>query len=161
MGNVECGLNAWIVGPGTWRTDWICGMLLIFLTVVIHISGLGVLNRTAVQIFRRIKSRRHSSTDFVVFMGALTLLASSLHVVEIFIWAAAYRFLDALSDTRSAVLYSLNAMTSYGHERLFLEPSWQLFGATESLDGWLLFGLTTAFLFSLFQKALQLEERHE
>ena len=97
-------------------------------------------------------------------MGAMTLLASILHVTEIVIWAASYRLLDALSDNRSAVLYSINAMTSYGHDRLFLESGWQLLGATESLDGWLMFGLTTAFLFSLFQKAFQLEtisRRHQ
>jgi hypothetical protein len=161
MGNVDFALNAWISGLWTWRTDWVWSLLLIFLTVVIHISGLGLLNRAAVQVFRRIKSRRHFSTDFVVFMGALTLLATTLHVVSIFMWAAAYRYVDALPDFRSAILYSLNAMTSYGHESLFLESSWQMFGAAESLNGWLLFGLTTAFLFSLFQKAFQLEERHE
>lgn len=135
MGNAEFVLNVWIVGPGHGAPDWICGMLLIFLTVVIHISGLGLMNRTAVQAFRRIKGRPHSSTKFVVFIGAMTLLAFALHVMEISIWAVSYLFLDALPDTRSAVLYSLNAMTSYGHERLFLEPSWKLLGATESLDG--------------------------
>jgi hypothetical protein len=57
------------------------------------------------------------------------------------------------------MLYSLNAMTSYGHDNLFLAPQWQLLGATEALNGWLLFGLTTAFLFSMFHKALQTEER--
>ena len=154
-------LNVWIVGPGTWRKDWVCGMLLIFLTVIIHISGLGVMNRTAVRAFSRIKGRPHSSIKFVVFIGAMTLLACALHVLEICIWAASYLFLDALPDSRSAVLYSLNAMTSYGHVSVFLEPSWQLLGAIESLNGWLLFGLTAAFLFGLFQNALQLEGLNE
>ena len=44
------------------------------------------------------------------------------------------------------MLYSLSAMTSYGHASLFLEDRWQLMGALEALNGALLFGLTTAFL---------------
>jgi hypothetical protein len=51
------------------------------------------------------------------------------------------------------MLYSLSAMTSYGHANLFLEEQWQLMGALEPLNGMLLFGLTTAFLFAMIQKA--------
>ena len=65
------------------------------------------------------------------------------------IWAAAYRYLGALPDTQSAVLYSMSAMTSYGHANIFLEARWQLMGALESLNGMMLFGLTTAFLFAM------------
>src|SRR5271166_3364673 len=67
------------------------------------------------------------------------------------ICAAAYRLLDTLPDTKSAMLYSLSAMTSYGHANLFLEKQWQLMGALEALNGMLLFGLT-AFLFAMIQK---------
>jgi hypothetical protein len=88
------------------------------------------------------------------------MLATALHVIEIIIWASSFLLLNAVPDIRSAMLYSLNAMTSYGHESLLLEPRWQLLGAAEALNGCLLFGLTTAFLFSMFQRALQTAERH-
>jgi hypothetical protein len=39
-----------------------------------------------------------------------------------------------------------------GHTNLFLEEQWQLTGALEALNGILLFGLTTAFLFAMIQK---------
>ena len=70
-----------------------------------------------------------------------------------FIWASAYRLLGALPDYKLAMLYSLNALTSYGHENLQLAPHWQMMGALEALNGWILFGLTTAFLFNVMQKA--------
>jgi hypothetical protein len=73
------------------------------------------------------------------------LLATILHGTEVALWAGAYRFLGALPDNRSAMLYSLGAMTSYGHANLFLKAQWQLMGALEALNGMLLFGLTTAF----------------
>ena len=43
-------------------------------------------------------------------------------------------------------------MTAYGHVNLALEAHWELMGAIESLNGWLLFGLTTAFLFAVIQR---------
>jgi len=80
-------------------------------------------------------------------MGLTVLLATLLLAFEAGLWAAAYRGLGALPDGRSAMLYSLNALTSYGHTELRLAPHWRLMGAIEALNGMLLFGLTTAFLY--------------
>ena len=43
-------------------------------------------------------------------------------------------------------------MTSYGHENLDLAKHFRLMGAIEALNGWLLFGLSTAFLFSVIER---------
>ncbi len=59
------------------------------------------------------------------------------------------------------MLYSLSAMTSYGHANIYLEPDWQLMGALEALNGMMLFGLTTAFLFSVPQGAWPSHAREE
>jgi hypothetical protein len=80
------------------------------------------------------------------FVGG-ALLATTLLALEGAIWATAYRVLGALTDNKAAMLYSLNAMTSYGHTDLHLAPHWEMLGALEALHGWILFGLTTAFLF--------------
>jgi hypothetical protein len=90
-----------------------------------------------------------------VIVSFATLSATALHATEAIVWALAYRFLDALPDTRSAMLYSLNAMTSYGHTNLMLHEHWRLMGAIEALNGWLLFGLSTAFLLSIIEKLWQ------
>ena len=96
---------------------------------------------------------------FVIVIGATSLVATILHGTETAIWASAYRFLGALPDKRSAMLDSLSAMTAYGHANLFLEPHWQLMGALEALNGVLLFGLTTAFLFAMIQRVWPLGSR--
>ncbi|WP_245632471.1 hypothetical protein [Edaphobacter aggregans] len=57
------------------------------------------------------------------------------------------------------MLYSLNAITSYGHANLQLEDRWHLMGAMESLNGWLLFGLSTAFLFAMMQRLSSLDSK--
>ena len=97
----------------------------------------------------------------MLVVGATTMLATTLHGLEAGIWASAYRSVGALPDFRSAMLYSLNAMTSYGHITLHLPDHWHLLGALEALNGWLLFGLSTAFLFAVIEKAGSLASRHE
>ena len=72
--------------------------------------------------------------------------------MAVFTWAVVYVFLGALGDGKAAMLYSLSALTSYGHVQIYLEPQWQLMGALESLNGMILLGLTTAFMFSIIQR---------
>jgi len=104
-----------------------------------------LINESIVHILGGPLARSRFVFMFALVLGVATLLATVLHGIEAATWATAYRFLGALPDTKSAMLYSLSAMTSYGHANLFLEEQWQLMGALEALNGMLLFGLTTAF----------------
>jgi hypothetical protein len=73
-------------------------------------------------------------------------------------WSVAYHLLGTLGgDRKEAMLYSISVMTTVGGTNLHLEPSWALMGPLEALDGWILFGLTGAFLFALIQKVWSLE----
>lgn len=144
------------VDDATWRSDWAWGLPLIVLTVVIHVLGLGLIGRRAIGTFSGVGQHRYPLARFVIVVGATTLLATCLHGIEAVIWAEAFRLLGAVTDLKSATLYSLNAITSYGHTTLTLEPKWQLMGALEALNGWLLFGLTAAFLFSIIEKVWSL-----
>jgi hypothetical protein len=92
-------------------------------------------------------------------MAVAVLLSTALHGIEAVAWAEAYRLLGAVPDNKSAMLYSLNAMTTYGHESVSLEQHWQMMGALEALNGMLLFGLTTAFLFAMIQEVWQIHRR--
>ena len=136
----------------TWHADWAWGLPLIATNVVIHVFCLGLFTERLEELLHRRKGRRHFMTTFALVMSIAVTLATVLHGLEAAIWAAAYRHLDALPDDRSATLYSLSAMTSYGHANLYLKSQWQMLGALEALNGMLLFGLTTAFLFAMIQR---------
>jgi len=75
-----------------------------------------------------------------------------LHGVEATAWAALYIWVGAMSDPSTAMLYSLSAITSYGHSEVYLADRWRLLGAIEEMDGLILFGLTTAFLFATIER---------
>jgi len=142
-----------------WVADWAWSLPLILLTVVIHVFGLGLINERVVRASSRSMDRHRVVPLFALVMGVAVLLVTALHGIEGVAWAAAYRFLGAVPDAKSAMLYSLNAMTTYGHESVSLEPHWQMMGALEALNGMLLFGLTTAFLFAMIQEVWPLAVR--
>ena len=135
-----------------WRADWAWSLPLIVLTVVIHVLGLGLINERVAQVWSETVQRRHLTAVFAFVMGGVVLLITLLHATEAITWALAYWLLGALPDTRSAVLYSLGAMTTYGNSGFELKDHWRLMGALEALNGMLLFGLTTAFLFAMIEK---------
>jgi hypothetical protein len=136
-----------------WGLDWAWSLPLIVLTVVIHAYGLAVVNREVTSMLASTGRLWNHSGASVILMGGTALSAVILQGFEGSIWAGAYRLLGALPDYKSAMLYSLNAMTSYGHESLSLQPRWRLMGALEALNGAIIFGLTTAFLFTVMQRA--------
>jgi hypothetical protein len=135
-----------------WRSDWLWGCPLIMATVTLHTLGLAYMSHKAILIGNKMKQRGRPRIAFAFVISAMTLLATLLHGIEASMWGAAYLALGALTKTRSAMLYSLSAMTTYAHHSLYLEDHWQLLGAIEALNGWLLFGLSTAFLFLLIQE---------
>jgi hypothetical protein len=142
-----------------WNGNWAWSLPLIVLNVIFHVLGLGFINAKVIQALSVVKGRRHFLIVFALVMGIATLLAILLHAIEAGIWAVAYRILGALPDAISAILYSLSAITTYGHATLFLAPHWQLMGALEALNGMLLFGLTTAFLYGMIQRVWPVEAR--
>jgi hypothetical protein len=144
---------------GVWSANWAWGLPLIVLTVVIHVLSLGLANVRAERFFGRAAGHRSPMVTFVVVISAVTLWATVMHGVEAGLWALFYQFLGARPDYKSAMLYSLGALTTYGHSGLYLEEGWQLMGAIEALSGWLLFGLTTAFLFALIQRCRGIADR--
>ena len=129
----------------SWFPDWLWGLPLLILTIVAHVLAIVW---TAKVLGRFRGSGVSTASGFVAFV-ALGALASAAYLgLEATAWAALYIWLGALPDWHDAVLYSLNAITSYGHAQLYLKDQWGLLGAIEAVNGLILFGLTTAFLYA-------------
>ena len=140
-----------VANAGGWGPDWGWGIALIVLTSVVHVFGLGLINERIVPALgERMNHRR--STFLAATMSVAVLFATILHGFEAILWAAAYLWLHALPDLRIAMLYSVSALTTYGHANALLPDRWKMLGALEALNGMLLFGLSTAFLFAVIQE---------
>jgi hypothetical protein len=134
-----------------WYESWFWSLPLILTTVILHAFGLGTIRENSVVLLERMAERRSLSIVFALVLGVVVLLVTVLHAVEAASWAVVFLWLGALPDAKSAMLYSLSAMTTYGHASVYLESKWQIMGAIEALNGVVLFGVTTATLFSVIE----------
>jgi hypothetical protein len=135
--------------------NWIWGLSLVALTLAIHAAGVTVMVSVLHNVRLQLESRTlHLPHLFAIAIGAMTamgLLLAALHGVEAAVWAAAYLWLGALPSPEAAILYSVDAMTTRGASGITLQPHWQMMGALEAVNGMLLFGISTAFIFTVMQ----------
>ena len=134
-----------------WTSDWLWALPISVVTVVIHVLGLFAIKQA---FDRYLPQAPHRSFTFVAvsLIAGTTVCVTLLHGLEGTIWATAYRVLKAIPNQKEAVLYSLNAMTTFGHSGFVLAGQWHLMGSLEALNGWILFGLSTAFLYAIIQQ---------
>jgi hypothetical protein len=135
--------------------NWIWGLSLIALTIAMHATSVAFMV-FALHGFRvRLESRSPSLPRlFVIVISTITtmgLLLTALHMIEATLWAVAYLWLGALGSLETAILYSVDSITTRGASGLRLQPHWQMMGALEAADGMLLFGISTAFIFTVMQ----------
>ncbi len=116
-------------------------------SLAFHVSGLVAVET----LLRSIDERRQKPRSITFFLLLILISANAaliMHVFEAGSWALLYWRIGALTDFRIAMLYSFNALTAYGHEAGMLQDEWRLLGAIESMNGVIIFGLTTAYLFN-------------
>lgn len=133
----------------TWVSDWAWGLPLLVVTVVFHVCIFMLITTALVS---DAQPRKPQLLRFVVSVALTALAAATLHGLEAVAWAGLYLWLGALPDAATAILFSLNAITSYGHAEIHLRDRWMLLGAIEAVNGSILFGLTTAFLFAAIRE---------
>jgi hypothetical protein len=135
--------------------NWLLGLSLIALTIAIHATSVtfmvSVLHSFRVRLESRSPSLPRVSAIVIAIITTMGLLLAALHMIEAGFWAAAYWWLGALGSPEAAMLYSIDSIATRGASGLMLQPHWQIMGALEAADGVLLFGISTAFIFTVMQ----------
>jgi hypothetical protein len=144
-------------------TPILIGIVLTGLTVAIHAVGS--------TYWLRFLTRRLPGSDQPwpprTALAALMTTAISLlmlHAVEVFLWALTYLALPGsnLETLEQAVYFSLVTFTTLGYGDVTLNLRWRTLSGIEAMNGILLFGWTTALLFSVVQKvASDVRRPHE
>jgi hypothetical protein len=142
--------NGWF----SWDASWTWGIALIACTVALHVSCV-VLAALGLRNLRAQTGRRrpffHTTAGAIIVIVAVAWLLAVAHAFECSIWAIAYLHLGAVANPADAMLYSIDSLTTRGTTGLVLQHSWLMMGAIESIDGLLLFGISTAFLFHVMR----------
>ena len=146
--------------------SWSLGLLLIVLTIAIHTTAVvllafGLETRIRIRISTGKPDIRRAIPTVISHIGAVALILAALHGLEGVLWAAAYLWLGALDSFTNASVYSLATMTTFEIPGLTVSPRFHMLSALETVNGALLFGISTAFLFAVIQVHWQLlSHRH-
>jgi voltage-gated potassium channel Kch len=122
----------------------------------IFVQGL-VVRTIAGEVRRDLKRGRlgaRFATD-LLFIAAATILALLGHLVEIGIWALVFEFCGEFSNFATAFYHSAVNFTTLGYGDVVMSARWKLLGPLEAADGMLMFGVTTALIFTLVQRLIQ------
>jgi hypothetical protein len=143
------------------------GLSLIVLTIAIHttavvVMAFGLETRIRVRVERHKADRLRAVPTVIGHIGAVAVILAALHGLEGVLWALAYWGLGALDSATDASVYALATMTTFEIPGLALPARFQMLSALQAVNGVLLFGISTAFLFAVIQVQWQLlSHRHE
>ena len=137
------------------------GLAMITFTVGFHAFALDTIIKTIRPIESPIKTYLPRFWRAVV-VSIVVLKVFIAHLIEIFFWALLYLWLDipALSDLESALYYSTSSFTTVGFGDLVLDVDWRLLGSFESACGFILFGLSAAFIFEIIAPLYRVDKRN-
>jgi hypothetical protein len=89
----------------------------------------------------------------LTFVMGATLLALAGHIGEIVLWGFALDTSGAVANIGAAIYSSAGSYTTSGSD-IALPPQWKLLGPLEAVDGMLMFGVSTAFIFAVVNRLI-------
>jgi hypothetical protein len=127
--------------------------ILIVLTLSFQCAGMATLIHLAKTQFQRDISRL-SAMRSAVLVARFTSMIIVLHLLQILLWAAFYRWY-CFPSWESAFYFSTTSYSTVGYGDVVLPSIWRTLGPTESLTGVLMCGLSASFLFAVVTRLVQ------
>ena len=130
------------------------GLGMVMVTTMIHASFM-----VAGENILSWRSARHGRTKHNLIraldVSLLTAWMFLAVVTEALIWAQVYLwnpFITTLPDIETALYFSMVTFTSVGYGDIVLEGSWRMLASIQGANGVIIFGWTTALIFSYIQR---------
>lgn len=140
-------------------------VVLVSVTVIIHGLGINYWLRFVIHRYTDADGlfKRHGAMTALMWSAVFLML---LHLVEVMLWAATYLVVvpgDTLDTWEKSVYFSAVTFTTLGYGDITLPVGdWRVLSGIEALNGILLVGWSTAFLFTIVQHSWKstLDARH-
>ncbi len=137
--------------------DLFLGALLIGWTAIVHAAFMVV----GMSLFSNRMRSYNGHFGRAAMITAIVLWFFLAVVVEAWSWAMVYIMLGVFDDLETALYFSTVAFTTLGFGDIILDPSYRLLGAFEAAAGMVIFGWTTAMVFSAVQRIYMPAEEAE
>jgi hypothetical protein len=123
-------------------------------TIFVLVLPLGA----TVTIVRREKRLGHAGASFwsdFAIVALIIVISLVAHLIEIALWAAVFMICGEFHEFDMAYYHSAVNYTTLGYGDLIMSPKWRLLGPLEAANGILMFGVSTAMIFTLILRLTQ------
>lgn len=127
------------------------GMCVSLLAIAIHC----VVIVSLVRFMRRLRQKevqRHRVFALALTMMLTTAVLTFSHMLQVWIWAGAYLLVGAVKEG-DAYYFAFVNFTTLGYGDVLAVPHWRIIGPITAANGMLLFGSSTALMFSVLTRA--------
>jgi hypothetical protein len=90
----------------------------------------------------------------VAVLAVGVFFALVAHLLEIGVWAVLFMLCGEFPAFATAYDHSAVNYTTLGYGNVIMSPSWRLLGPLEAANGMLMFGVSTAIIFTVIQRLL-------
>ena len=127
------------------------GAIVVLLTIAIHSAAV----LATVQLFRHEKKAGRAGKGTLIDISIIIRVngfAFLAHAVEIGLWAWLFMLCGEFRYFGTALYHSAVNYSTLGYGDIVMSPSWRLLGPIEAANGALLFGVSTAMIFTIMQR---------
>jgi hypothetical protein len=128
------------------------GLLVSIITIAIQALGTVVVIKMVRMAAQHLSGRRKIET-LVVVMAASGTLLTIFHLLEVMVWAQMYALTGA-TEPDNIYYFAFVNFTTLGYGDLIPARPWRILGPMTAANGMLLFGWSTAVLFSVLSRAI-------
>ena len=133
------------------------GLFIIGLTVVIQAQGTNYWLQKFITVQKRLSRETFKKRTVRILIGTSFFLII-LHLIQASLWAFLYLLLPGISEFQSfekAVYFSLVTFTTLGYGEITIDSTNRILAGLEAINGIMLIGWSTAFMFFVYQEILR------
>ena len=131
--------------------DFVFGGGMLLAIVLMHATGMRMLTdrfEARIQKIGRLKSTWRPD----LLMGIVVSLMLLLHLLEIWVWAAALVYSGLVPDWRAAGFFAANTYTTVGYGNFLLPAGWHMLAPIIAISGLFTFGWTGSVLVEIVRR---------
>jgi hypothetical protein len=132
------------------------GAMMVFI-VLVHAAGVRALTT---HVLRRTESimQRPSRWQADLLMASIVFMLLTLHVTEMFLWAAALVYSNLVPDWRAAGFFAGNTYTTVGYGNFILPNGWRMLAPIIAMSGLFTFGWSGSVLVDFVRRLNQIRD---
>jgi len=128
--------------------DMLSGAVMLILIILVHAAGIRVTNSHVLHRSKLLLARP-SIWRADMLMGSTVFMLLGLHLLEIFVWAAALVCSGLVTNWRLAGFFAGNTYTTVGYGTIILPDGWKMLTPIIAISGLFTFGWSGSVLVDL------------